>query len=189
MPKTKRRRDQQPRSGGHWIAELDAVGNHLIIQHGACAGQGATVLLFRVATLVHLEGTVGCVLPYAPQSTLDGGRVCVDVSCVQWKGVPFRDERKAIRVHIPPIFLYVLTNDVCTRLNLPRDPRGAKLSGDQMRRLGLPAGAPVPTWTEPDRPVELLEPRRRIILATRAERLGKTPNEVQVRAVALPLAI
>ena len=189
MPRTKRRRDEQPRLSGPWIAERDAVGNHLIIQQGACAGHGTTVLLFHVETLMHLEGSVGCVLPGTRRATLDSGRVCVDISCVQWKGVPFRDERKEIRVHIPPNFLYVLTTDVCTRLNLPRDPRGAKLSGAQMRRLGVPAGAPVPTCSEPDHPVVLLEPRHRLVFATHAQRLGDTPNEVQVRAVALPLAI
>ena len=186
MGRTKRRRDQQPRLSGPWIAERDAVGNHLIIQHGACAGHGATVLLFHVSTLMHLEGTVGCVLPGTSRATLDSGRVCVDTSCVQWRGVPFRDERKEIRVHIPPNFLYVLTNDVCTRLNLPRDLRGAKLSGAQMRRIGLPTGAPVPTCSEPDRPVVLLEPKHRLVFATHAQRLSDTSNEVQVSAVALP---
>ena len=184
--RTKRRRDQQPRVSGPWITECDAVGTHLIIQHDACAGQGATVLLFHVSTLVHLEGTVGKVLPGTRRATLDSGRVCIDISCVQWKGVPFRDERKEICVNIPPNFLYVLTNDVCTRLNLPRDPRGSTLSGAQMERLGLPAvGPPVApiTCSEPDRPVVLFEPKHRLVFATDAQRLSNTPDEVQVCAV------
>ena len=78
MPRTKRRRDQQS-SSRRWTA-LDAVGNHLIIQRGSCTGQGATVLLFHVSTLTHLEGTVGCVLPGTSPATLDSGRVCVDIS-------------------------------------------------------------------------------------------------------------
>ena len=160
------------------------MGNHLIIQHGACAGQGATVLLFHVSTLVHLEGTVGYVLPGTRRATLDSGRVGVDISCIQWEGVPFRDARKKIQVLIPPNFLYVLTHVVCRSLNLPRDPRGAKLSGPQMRRLGVPAGAVVPTCSEPDRPVVMFESQHRLLFVD-AQRVGTTctPNQVQVCAL------
>ena len=139
MARTKRRRDEQPRKSGPPIDKVDAVGNHLIIQHGACRGHGAVVLLYHVPTLTHLEGTVGTVLPGTSVATLDSGRVCVDISLIQWKRLPYRDMRKEIRVHVPPNYLFVLSEDVQRRLKLPPDPRGAVLSGTTMLGLGFPS--------------------------------------------------
>ena len=45
----------------------------------------------------------------------------VDISCIQWLGVPFRDERKTTYVDVPPNFLYALTKEMRTSLNLPND--------------------------------------------------------------------
>ena len=56
------------------------------------------MVLCRIPTLVHLNGTIGYVLPGTAPLTAKSGRVAVDISHIQ---IPFL-ERRRVRVNVPP---------------------------------------------------------------------------------------